>query len=955
MLRVLALQAAILWCAAGLLAQHEFQPKIAAGADDNEPAQAGPSKPAPPKPAAAKPANSELQKAFEEFRSVTREMGYRADSPKRVGRAGGSRNGWHGRLFEYLRNDFLDSVPHEITQRGGSKGLLRRNQFGFNVAGPVVIPGVFDRGRKTFFSLSYEGVRERIGRSYLRTIPTAAERGGDFSSVVDSAGSVLPVFDPNTTRLNPDFDPSSPVSTENLQYLRDPFPGNRIPQRRLDPEAQRMLALYPQPNASVGPFFQNNYTVVSPETNTANGMIGKIDQSFSDRHRVTFEYAFSNGLAGQARLFPTAADPLPADREYSSRRGSLDYIMVLSPQVVNTLSLDLSTSGTQNVAAAMEAASLPVIRFSPYLSMGRSSPVSRNRRNTYVLANGFSRKSGRHSVKLSAQWVHAQVHTFVPQYPFGNYNFSAGLTSLPGIVNTGHSFASFLLGGADSAEVSLVGSPSYFRRNSMALSMRDQYELTRSFTISVGVGLDITGPRTEKFNRISNIDLRAINPVNGRPGALVAAGRGGWGRGFQPLRIKPEPRLAVTWNPRGDSKNIVRLSYDRSYVSVPMYNGQWGTQGFNTYPTFISSNAQLEPAVTLAAGLPVSRQTLPDVRPEAANDTAADLLDDTGRQSMYQSTALTLERALPGAMVVTAGVAHADGKNLFVGSQAASPNAIPLAALAFRDRLNDQAFNRSLRPYPQFLNFDLNASWPLGRYWRDVSFLRVEKRASNGLTLNAYYEFSKQMDDYSGPYGTQDFYNRHNEWALTAGNNPHRLSLTYAYELPIGTSKAMFAFSDWRRYLADGWSVSGTTRVASGDPLALRPLFNNTGGVVTTLNVDAVPGVNPHVADPGPGLWFNPVAFAQPEDFSTGNASRTHPTLRGPGSQLHDISVSKRVPLGAERTVELSAAGFNFLNTANWNEPDTLIGSASTPNVNAGKIIGSTGGRVIQLGLRISF
>jgi hypothetical protein len=135
----------------------------------------------------------------------------------------------------------------------------------------------------------------------------------------------------------------------------------------------------------------------------------------------------------------------------------------------------------------------------------------------------------------------------------------------------------------------------------------------------------------------------------------------------------------------------------------------------------------------------------------------------------------------------------------------------------------------------------------------------------------------------------------------------------------------------------------------------LRPQFNNTGGVITALNVNVVPGVDPHIEDPGPSLWFNPAAFSQPADFTLGNASRTHPTLRNPGSQNYDMSLNKRVTLSPDRTIEFSAAGFNFINHANWDAPDNIIGPAHAPNVNAGKIIGSRGGRVIQLGLRLSF
>src|SRR5205085_9749286 len=97
------------------------------------------------------------------------------------------------------------------------------------------------------------------------------------------------------------------------------------------------------------------------------------------------------------------------------------------------------------------------------------------------------------------------------------------------------------------------------------------------------------------------------------------------------------------------------------------------------------------------------------------------------------------------------------------------------------------------------------------------------------------------------------------------------------------------------------------TSVNSGEPLALHPQFNNTGGILQALNVDVVPGVDPAVASPGPELWFNPLAFAQPEDFTPGTASRTHPSLRSPISQNHDLSLNKRFALDADRTVELSA------------------------------------------------
>ncbi len=894
---------------------------------------------------------SEAERAIDVFRSETTALGLRGNAPERK-KSTNVLRAWHGRVYENLRNDVLDAVRHEIRQRGGEKNLLRRNQFGFNAGGPLVIPKLYDGSRSTFVSVSYEGVRERISRTYLYTIPTADERTGDFSATVDQAGNSLPIYDPESTRPNPNFDPSKAVSADNLNYVRDPFPGNRIPVTQLDRAAQDALKLYPLPNTNVGPFFRNNYFINSPETNVANGMITKVDHTLTERSRLSTEVAFSNGLLGAARWFPNVANPGPVDRTFASRRAYVDHVFTFSSRTVNTASFRVTSDTSQS---GRDGESYPVYQIASYLGMGRAFPNLKSARTTWVWADAISAKRGKHNLRASAQFVRYQVNTFWPQYPAGDYRFGPGLTSLPGIVNTGHGFASFLLGLPEYAEASVVSSPSYFRRSAGSLNVREEYELRKGLVVSVGANTELTTPRVEKYDRQSTVDLSVVNPEIGRKGALIAAGRNGQPRGFQPTVVRVEPRASIVWNPGGGSKTVVRASFERSYSVVPIYDGQWGTQGFNLYPTYISPNIQLQSVARLQDGLPPFQGTIPDLRPGAANNTVADLVDRTTRIPTYQSGSVSLQRELPGSSVATAGITYAGGKNLAVGNSASSPNAIHPDYLVYRDRLNDEAFNRSLRPYPQFKSFDVHSASPVGRYQRDAAYLRFEKRASMGLSFTTYYEFSKQLDDYSGPYGRQDHFNRENEWALTPGQVPHRLQVTYAYELPIGTNKPFLNSTEWARYLANGWSVTGTAILQSGGPIYLRPQFNNTGGVITALNVDVVPGVDPHVPDPGPEQWFNPAAFAQPEDFSIGNGPRTHPTLRNPGTRNYDLSLAKRIPLGPDRAMEFTAAGFNFINTANWELPDNIIGPASAPNVNAGKIIGSRGGRVIQLGLRVSF
>lgn len=908
-----------------------------------------------------------LERAVEEFKAVTQELGLRGDSPAAKKSTGSFISGWHGRIYHNFRNDKLDATPHEVVQRGGSRNLLRRNQFGFNVGGPVVIPKLYEGSRKTFFNLSYEGVRERIGRSFLSTVAIDPERSGDFSRTVDPAGNPLPIYDPQSTRLNPSYDPGQPVGVGNPQYSRDPFAGNVIPVTRLDPVAMKALEFYPRANSNAGPFFRNNYFVFSPETNRANGMIFKVDHTIGEKHRLTFNGSFTSGLSTAPRLFDTIADSGLNDRDFSARRGVIDWTYTHNASTVHTLTFDAQSDKTQSGRTGQAGAlatiglqgplrdAFPSFRFGSYLGMGRMNPSVVSGHNYFYLTDGLSTRIGKHRLRGLGQIRRFQVNGYLPRWPAGSFDFGPSISSLPGVNNTGHSFASYLMGMAENATATIVEHPSYWRGNYFRLSLADTYEYAKNLVITLSFAVELTGARTEKYDRFGSVDLSKVNPANGRPGAMIFANRNGEGRALQRAIWRPEASIGIAWNPGGSSKSVVRLSYGLSHGGIPIYTTQWATQGFVLQPAFVSPNIQLSPALRLRDGVPGLERALPDLRPEGANFTIADLVQRQGDVPRYQSAGLSYERTLAGQTVLSVSLGHARGQRLFAPNNMPDLNAIPLSYLSMRDALNSESFRRTIRPFPQYQRFNVFNSWPSANYKRNAMVLRAEKRSANGLVVNSTYEFSKQMDDYSGPVGIQDVYNMKNEWSKTLGNYPHRLSLSFSYELPVGAKKGFLEFQDWRRYFVDGWSVSGITSMQSGGPLGLRPQFNNTGGVVEALRVNLVDGVNPRVENPGPNRWFNPAAFAQPPDFTIGNGPRTHPQLVGPGSQNHDLSVSKRFELTAERVVELTATGFNWTNVGNWADPDVVIGPASAPNVNAGRSIESRGGRVVQLGLRLSF
>jgi len=916
------------------------------------------------------PVQKELEKALQEFRVQAERVTSTAIG---TGNGNGSRpktRDYRGNLYEYLRNEALDALPHQVRQASGSKSVLRRNQFGFNLTGPVRIPWLYNNRDNTFFSATYEGTREKIARPYLANIPTVQQRAGDFSDLVDNAGEPIVIYDPLTTRANPDFNPAQPVSTSNLQYLRDAFPGNRIPLERMDPVALRAIGYYPSPNASVGPFLRNNFFVNAAETNTPNGSVWKLDHNFGSRHKLTLNGRLSSGLDGAAPIFENVANPGAPRREVRSRSGSFSETFNISPALVNQFNLSASYSAlaadtsVANSSAdyaralglsGLQPGAFPRFELGQYVDIG-SQPGSlvRYQIASYAISDGLSVRFRKNNVKLNFYASRGQVNSFRPRNPSGLFTFNGKLTSLPGINNTGDPFAQFLLGLSNRAEQSIVVHPSYFRSEQYQLTASDEYQMTTNFNATVSLGLQIDTPRRDKYDRQSSLDLGLINPANSRPGALAFAGQDGRPRAFSPTQANWEPSIGWAWNPWGSRRTVIRGGFSLSYSTFPLYPTEFGTLGFNASPLLVSENDQLVPILALQNGFPASFVPPPDLRPTAANDLRAEYFEPEGILPYDQNWRLEIERDLPADFVVRVSYLGEKGVHQYTG-EGVDLNPLDPSVLVFRDRLNDLAFNQSLRRYPQFRSITPGYGYPIGSNSLQRGQLRLEKKFSYGLNFTGSYFFSKLIDDVLGGNNPQNNLDLKSEKSISPNDVTHQFSVNYLYELPFGEGRAFLNQSNWLERMIGGWSLSGVTSVRTGTPIMLRALFNNTGGFTQDLRVNLVPGVNPHVENPTASQWFNAAAFVQPLDFTLGDGPRTHPSLRNPGFQNFDMSLTKRVPVTDQWTLELIMEAFNALNYGNLNLPDRMIGSLANPNLNAGRIVGTTGGRVVQLGLRLSF
>ena len=194
----------------------------------------------------------------------------------------------HGTVFEYVRNDAFDArnfFVRKVAQADGSllkdpKPPLDRHQFGAAVGGPLVLPGLYDGHNRTFFFADYTGLNEKRGQVFVNTVPTALTRTGNFSDFRDPSGNLITIYDPLTTRLNPAFDSTRPVSATNPQFLRDPYQNNIIPAERMNRVGQNVASIYPLPN---GPGNFNNYTSTVNRVTTDNVFSGRVDHQLSSK------------------------------------------------------------------------------------------------------------------------------------------------------------------------------------------------------------------------------------------------------------------------------------------------------------------------------------------------------------------------------------------------------------------------------------------------------------------------------------------------------------------------------------------------------------------------------------------------------------------------------------------------------------------------------------------------
>jgi hypothetical protein len=917
-------------------------------------------------------------------------------------------NQFHGTAFEFLRDSALDANNFFSNRAGIPLGSFRRNQFGGNVGGPIHRGG-------TFFFINYEGLRQQAANVGIFTVPLPEWRRGNFSNLRNAAGQPIIIYDPLTTRPDPD-NPG--------RFIRDPFPNNIIPAERINQIARNLMQYWPLPNtvpANVNTQ-ANNFTAVGTNVSTNDQIDSRVDHEFSATWRAFVR--FSSQFHGQSRPFnaygnlatPTNAGPT----DNSARSLSVDNLYTASPTLLIDARYGLNRRLVERTpfssgfditqlgfpSSVKQVAEMQALEF-PRIDVNALSSLGQETFNDLVIdptTHSFNVNATKilshHTVKMGMDYRKFFLHFLQFGSPSGQYSFTQGWTQRDpnqGSSTAGFGLASLLVGVPDSGSVSHDPTPesssSYW-----GFYVQDDWRVTPKLTLNLGYRYDFDIPRTERFDRLSFFDFDARSPL----ADVVPANsffdpkdlKGAIGfvtpdhRHQTPTDFKHfGPRIGAAYNL--NDKTVVRSAYGIFYLPSGMqaagHTGSAGMVGYRTSSSMIVSLDGRTPIASLDNPFP-NGFNLP-----TGNSLGADTFLGLGigegvfidyRNPYMQQWNVNVQRELPGTMLFEVAYIGSKGTRLLAGESGITLSQLPESFLSLGTQLQDQVPNpffgiitnpssplrfptvargRLLRPYPQYNG--VNAfRIPYGHSIYHGLTLKADKRFSKGLSFLTAYTWNKLMDDVSTTVGflgqssaRQNAYDREAEWAIGSQDIRHRLVTSFVYDLPFGKGQKFGSNANAAvNRLINGWQFNGIVEFQSGLPLIITQGANNVG----LFNPTQRPTWNGSDANLSASTtdkvnkWFDTSAFSITPAFTWGNTPRVMPNLRADGIKNFNLSIFKNNSFnGGKLNVQFRAEFFNAFNRVQFSPPATRVDQS-----NFGVVSGQANGpRQIQLSAKLMF
>ncbi len=866
--------------------------------------------------------------AIQEFKIVTSpysaEYGRSPGAAVSVSTKSGT-NQIHGTVYDFFRNESMDTVDFFSKRAGQKVPTNDQNQFGGNLGGPIIKD-------KAFFFVDYEGTRITRGVTRLTVVPTADQRAGILPGVRDPLTGVA-------------------------------FPGGVIPADRIDPYAAAIMALVPLPNQAGA----NNFFRQGDLLDNSDRILGRLDYKISSNDSVFGRYIYSNRDRQIPGAFGGVIDGTGTsgfgNQKIKTNAMVLGWTHILSPSMVNEFRFSWSKSDSDALhqpfgVAPPPAATIPGSITNPVVAGGFPG----------ITIDGFFGGPGLGrlgSPDFLPKFQHTNQMEFVESLSWlrGNHAFKIGADIIAPMKNeyydvpaargalrfrnsfTGNPMGDYLLGYVADFQLSNVWVVNQEHWASMFF-LQDDWKVNSKLTLNLGLRYDFITPALEASNAQTN-----FNPVGA--GSLVFAKDGSLEeRGLVKAdknNFAPRVGVVYTLNEKTVLRGGVGIFYnlfdrvgseDQLALNLPGLNNSTVTQTSGS------------PVFFLRQGIPSSFLVAPNLDPAAGQLKTKRLraVSNDAPKSTFTQASFGFQRELMKGIVLNTDFVYSKGANL-------------ASLINLNQPLPNAAGNNALGalPYPNFGFVEWRAQDAKSEYKGiDVG---LERRFSNGYSFGISYTLGDSKDsaseqlstqgsnafpqnsrDTSGWYGPSDYDVR------------HRVAINYVIELPFGKGKK-WAKEGVGAALFGDWTLSGIYTFRSGRPYTVNQGNNNVG-----QNMTGLPDL---VGDPDSGVdrscssiidcpaavrWFNPAAFQAVVSGNFGNEKRN--LLRGPDYKSLDFTLQRRIEFSKRVGTVLRWDVFNALNRTNFGLPVRNLSDAA----NVGTIT-SLGGdpRLMQVSLRLTF
>jgi len=889
--------------------------------------------------------------AISEFRIITHsanaEFGGALGSTTNIITRSGT-NEVHGTLWEFFRNDALDANNYFAL----TKEPLKQNQFGATIGGPI-------KKDKTFIFGYYEGFRNRQGETELTTVPSLAERSGDFSALCPEG-------------FTDGFCNNQANQLFNA-LANAPYPNNLLPQNQINSVSQNLLSFFPLPNAGT-----NLFSTTQTLSNNTDQFGIKVDHYLNPHDTLNFRYAF-NQLSQVDPLSPGGASVpgFPVGENQRAQNFVAQETHTFSPTLVGVARFSFlrnkflfgehedhqlpSSLGFQYQPSLDIAAGPPFVQVNGYATVGDPITGPRNTyENVFDYSGSLSWVRGKHELKFGGGYQRQQINVLQGIATNGFFVFEPFPVT--------DAFASFLTG---QPVVFLQGIGDFsrgIRGNNANGYVQDTYKVTSRFTVNAGLRYELPEPYTEIHNRVSLFEPGKKSQVMpNAPAGLLYPGDPGVPAGLIPTDKKAfAPRVGIAWDPDGHGNLLITSSYGIFYE--PYYTGQGGPlQTPISAPPFLGT-----PQVSLpdfANPFNSNPPTPGTFSPDLTNLT----LSPTLTLPYTQDWDLNLQRSFGSDWLFEIGYVGTKGTRLprFIEANPAvfipgyvDGQPISNSSNADQRRLYSGC---TLADSPSSCVFSSTGEIAgIANSAYNALEASMRKRFTHGLSFLVSYTWSKDIDDVSSFNITgsaakpvagendlaQDPFNLKAERGLSLFDARNRFVGSYEWALPFWNHA-----HNWYQWGLGGWQLNGIATLMSGTPFTVFD-SNDVAAQGSAPEITGFSAQRPNlIGNPNDGpravnAWLNISAFQRLDPVA--NAGQFGTEGRnvniGPAYADWDFAALKNFKVTESTHLQFRAELFDILNRTNFRLPDSDI---SSPTFN--HILEAQAPRQVQFALKFMY